>query len=129
MNITIQARFINKETDKVHCFKHAVQAVMLEQADFEMELDDFSSHICEAPCVVCNPNYYEVDDDYDCCDDEEAKGAEILVDGKPLPRLPRARIPIHFGHAPPTEEQLEEITKEEVQTKGFSIKSKIKKGK
>lgn len=109
MQFNLEVRLFNSETKEFHCFKHAVQSVMLEQSDFYMEVDDFPT---SPVCVKCYPERQEFND-YDYEDDEEREvGNEVHID--------------FFKKFPET---VEEKTEEEIRTKGFAIKSKIKKGK
>lgn len=112
MQFNLEVRLFNSETKEFHCFKHAVQSVMLEQSDFYMEVDDFTNHMTSPACVKCHPDWLDFDD----CDYEDDEEREV-------------RNEIHIDYFKKFPETVEEKTEEEIRTKGFAIKSKIKKGK
>lgn len=112
MQFNLEVRLFNSETKEFHCFKHAVQSVMLEQSDFYMEVDDFTNHMTSPACVKCHPDFYE----HNYGEGENNEDQEVVE--------PVNYLSLFIGK--PTEE---DIVKDELQTKGFAIKSKIKKGR
>lgn len=85
MEITIQARYIDKsDGNKILCFKHAVQAVMVKQSDIEVDLNDHGDYGNKF-CAVCNPSleqynqFHNYEDDYDTGVDLSKLGDETSV--------------------------------------------------
>ena len=55
MDMNLEIRFVSPK-GKVHCFRHAVKAMVKDDVDFDIEIDEFGlsgNDLRSTLCVVC----------------------------------------------------------------------------